>query len=179
VGAVDSLLRQSEWQNYEGLNSYVTWSEELEKHFNEPVSGRSARASILKIAALLHDIAKPQTKTMDEGRARFLGHNTEGAVIATAILERLRFSAREIKSVEMMVRYHMRPGQMSEYEIPTPRALYRYFRDTGDVAIDILFLNMADHMATRGPAESMRRRIALVRAKNSNTMNLESSAIMK
>jgi poly(A) polymerase len=36
-------------------------------------------------------------------------------------------------------------------EMPSHRAIYRYFRDTGDVGIDTIFLNLADHLATRGP----------------------------
>ncbi len=104
------------------------------------------------MAALLHDIAKPQTKTVDEdGRARFLGHPAEGAAISACILERLRFSAREVKLVETMVRHHLRLGQMSHDDMPTHRAIYRYFRDTGEVGTDIILLNLADHLATRGP----------------------------
>jgi len=107
---------------------------------------------LLKLAALLHDIAKPQTKTIDEGgRMRFLGHANEGAAIAVNILERLRFSGKEVRLVEIMVRHHLRPGQMSHNELPSRRAIYRYFRDTGDAGIDILFLSLADHLATRGP----------------------------
>ena len=41
--------------------------------------------------------------------------------------------------------------QMSQEGLPTNRAVYRYFRDTADVGIDIFFLNLADHLATRGP----------------------------
>ena len=50
-----------------------------------------------------------------------------------------------------MVRYHLRPGQMSQDGLPSHRAIYRYFRDTGEAGIDILFLSLADHLATRGP----------------------------
>jgi poly(A) polymerase len=82
---------------------------------------------------------------------RFLGHAKEGAVIAAGILERLRFTTKEIRLVEIMVRYHLRPGQMSHDELPSHRAIYRYFRDTGKAGIDILFLSLADHLATRGP----------------------------
>ena len=35
--------------------------------------------------------------------------------------------------------------------LPTPRAVHRYFRDLGDVALDTLYLNMADFLAARGP----------------------------
>ena len=40
-------------------------------------------------------------------------------------------------------------------DLPTPRAIYRYFRDTGDVGIDTIFLNLADHLAARGPRLDM------------------------
>ena len=40
---------------------------------------------------------------------------------------------------------------MSQDTMPTGRAIYRYFRDVGDVGIDTLYLSLADHLATRGP----------------------------
>ena len=40
---------------------------------------------------------------------------------------------------------------MSQSGLPSPRAIYRYFRDTEGAGIDILFLWLADHLATRGP----------------------------
>ncbi|GAI28707.1 unnamed protein product, partial [marine sediment metagenome] len=89
------------------------------------------------------------------GRMRFLGHAKEGAAITATILERLRFSTKEVKLVETMVRYHLRPGQMGQNELPSPRAIYRYFRDTEEAGIDILFLSLADHLATRGPQLNM------------------------
>ncbi len=153
VVAADFVLRQGSWQYAGGeLLDVVPWSVELSQHFDQEVSHGSDRRSLLKLAALLHDIAKPETKSVDEeGRARFLGHPGEGAVVAAGILERLRFSTREIKLVEIMVKYHLRPGQMSNDGLPSRRAIYRYFRDTGEAGIDILFLGLADHLATRGP----------------------------
>ena len=50
-----------------------------------------------------------------------------------------------------MIENHLRPGFMLLEGTPTQRAIYRYFRDTGDVGIDTLFLGLADHMAARGP----------------------------
>ena len=124
----------------------------LAQHFALEVSRGSTRGSLLKLAALLHDIAKPQAKAIDaDGRMRFLGHAKEGAALAVNILERLRFSGKEIMLVESMIRHHLRPMQMSHDGLPTRRAIYRYFRDTGEAGIDILFLILADHLATRGP----------------------------
>jgi poly(A) polymerase len=124
----------------------------LAPHFEEEIGSGVNRSTLLKLAALLHDIAKPKTKSIGEdGRTHFLGHAKEGAIIVGGILERLRFSGREIKMVQKMVEYHLRPGQMSNEGLPSHRAIYRYFRDTADVAIDILILGLADHLATRGP----------------------------
>ena len=153
VVAVDFLLRQRAWEyaNEEVL-AIAPWSAGLNQHFELEVSSGSTRRLLLKLAALLHDIAKPQTKAIDaSGRMRFLGHAKEGAAIAASILKRLRFTTKEINLVEIMVRYHLRPMQMSHNGLPSHRAIYRYFRDTGETGIDILFLSLADHLATRGP----------------------------
>ncbi len=152
VAAVDFLLRRGAWE-YAGeeVLAVAPWSAVLAQHFDLEVSSGSTRRLLLKLAALLHDIAKPQTKAIDAGgRMRFLGHAKQGADMAVNILERLRFSAKEVKLVEIMVRHHLRPGQMSNNGLPTRRAIYRYFRDTEEAGIDILFLGLADHLATRG-----------------------------
>jgi poly(A) polymerase len=153
VVAVDFLLRQGDWEYADrDLLATVRWSDELAEHFKRRISSASTGGALLRLAALLHDIAKPQTKTVEpDGRMRFLGHALEGASLVAVILERLRFSTRETRLVETMVKYHLRPMQMSQEGLPTNRAVYRYFRDTADVGIDILFLNLADHLATRGP----------------------------
>jgi len=152
VAAVEYLLREGPWEYVprEALDP-VPWSARLQEHFNEETGHGSTRRSLLKLAALLHDIAKPQTKTIDEGRARFLGHPEQGAAEAATIMERLRFSRREIQHIELLVKYHLRPTQMSQEGVPTSRAIYRFFRDTGESGIDILFLSLADHLAARGP----------------------------
>ena len=152
VAAVEFVLREGDWE-YAGeeVLSTVPWSADLKQHFDREISSGSTRRSMLKLAALLHDIAKPQTRIIDDdGRARFLGHPQEGAITAAGSLERLRFSNKEIKLVELLVRYHLRPAQMSHEDFPTRRAIYRYFRDTGEAGIDLLFLCLADHLATRG-----------------------------
>jgi poly(A) polymerase len=153
VIAVDFLLHQGGWKYAAGeVLAIAPWSEALAEHFAQEVSSASTRRSLLKLAALLHDVAKPQTKAIGEdGRMHFLGHAKLGAAMTVDILERLRFSSKEIKLAEVMVREHLRPGQMSQGGLPTRRAIYRYFRDTEEAGIDILFLSLADHLATRGP----------------------------
>jgi poly(A) polymerase len=153
VIAIEFLLRQGTWEYAdEKVLDTVPWSAMLAKHFEQEVSSGSNRRLLLKLAALFHDISKPQTKTIDtDGRMRFLGHAKEGAIGVAEILGRIRFSTKEIKLIETEVNYHLRPMQMSQEGLPSRRAIYRYFRDTGDAGIDILYLSLADHLATRGP----------------------------
>jgi poly(A) polymerase len=152
VAAIEYLLREGTWE-FAGEDSLaaVPWSDRLQNHFDTEISSGSTRKIMIKLAALLHDIAKPGTKTIEaDGRIRFLGHPQEGAATAAAILERLRFSKREIEYIELLIKHHLRPTQMSRDGFPTRRAVYRYFRDTGETGIDILFFSLADHLAARG-----------------------------
>ena len=131
----------------------VPWDASDAAHAAEPVGGGRTRADALRLAALLHDVAKPACKTVEEdGRIRFLGHAKEGAVIADHVMERLRFSNRERRLVAAMVREHLRPGMITrEPGGPSRRALHRYFRGAGDAALDTLYLSFADYLAARGP----------------------------
>lgn len=117
----------------------------------QAAEGRTHRA-LLKLTALLHDVAKPQTRAVQpDGRVRFFGHDDIGAQVAAAVLERLRFTARETRLAALLIKEHLRPGQLaSGRRLPTRRALYRFFRDLGDAAPDLLLLNLADHAAARG-----------------------------
>ena len=135
------------------IYTLAPWTPALGEHFGEKVCDGHTRRTILKLTALLHDIAKPQTKAIDEtGRTRFLGHSELGAEMAASRLTELRLSARGIAMVSKMVEQHLRPGNMRQgADWPTSRAIYRYFRDLGDVAIDTLFLALADYLAAKGP----------------------------
>lgn len=153
VTTVEFLLHERVW-NYgsEDLLKVMPWSVDLKRHFDEEVANDSNRRIILKIAALLHDISKPEMKTVDQtGRIRFIGHAKQGAAKAIDMLTRFRFSSREIKLVGNLITHHLRPIQIANAGLPTNRAIYRYFRDTGDAGIDILFLALADYLAARGP----------------------------
>jgi poly(A) polymerase len=157
VAAVEFLIRESDWEySNDDMLSTAPWSDMIDRHLSQEVSSGSNHKVLLKLAGLFHDIAKPMTKSIDDtGRARFLGHTKQGAAMTTNILERLRFSNREIRLVESLVYHHLRPVQMAHEEFPTQRAIYRYFRDTGETGIDILILALADYLASRGPLVSM------------------------
>ena len=122
--------------------------------YSDPLRAHLAvdeRWLLLKWTALLHDIGKPATKTVeDNGRTRFFGHDDLGARLAEERLRALRFSKDEIERVTGIIGGHMRPHWLAEAPL-TRRAMYRFFRDTKDYGVDILLLSMADHLATHGP----------------------------
>jgi poly(A) polymerase len=154
VNAVEFILGEGDWNCGMGkmLESFPV-IKEIEDHLGIEVSSDSNRKVLLKLGCLLHDIAKPQTKNIEQdGKIRFIGHGREGATTAAEILNRLRFSNKEIKIVQNLVSYHLRPVQMAHAGcMPTSRAVYRFFRDAGDDSKDILYLALADYLAARGP----------------------------
>jgi len=114
--------------------------------------GIARRAALLKLAALLHDNAKPHTKVSHpDGTVTFYGHQSLGAETVAQIGYRLRFSRADTAYLVSIVKEHMRPGQMRDSGQLSERGINRFFRDTGDNGPDILLHELADHLATRGP----------------------------
>lgn len=115
-------------------------------------AGASTRLVLTKLAALLHDVAKPETKAADHtGRVRFLGHAELGARTAASVCSRLRFGRRETAYVALLVEEHLRPTQLSNGSVPTDRAIFRFYRDLGEGAVGCLVLSLADAAAAVGP----------------------------
>lgn len=119
----------------------------------------------MKLAALLHDIGKPPTYTVDEeGIIRFYGHPQVGVPLAQHIMNRLHASTRNRQLVQLVVANHMRPGQLSS-DIVTMRATRRYFVELGPSGIHVALVSLADHLAMRGPeplTDSWARHLATV-----------------
>jgi putative nucleotidyltransferase with HDIG domain len=141
---------------------------ELRHYLRRETSEGRPMAVLLKVAGLLHDVGKPETRAPDAtGRVRFFGHAELGAETSRRVLRRLRFSRGEIDLVATMVEEHLRPAQLGQSvaEPPTRRALFRFFRDTGHAAEGILLLSLADALAARGPTmdvESWRGHVAYI-----------------
>ncbi len=117
----------------------------------EPLANALTRGQALRFGALLHDVAKPQTRAVTaEGRVTFMGHDEAGAAVATDVLGRLRASERLAVHVAGLVRNHLRLGFLV-HEMPlSRRAIYRYLRTCEPVEADVTLLSVADRLATRG-----------------------------
>ena len=86
---------------------------------------------ILRLGALLHDIAKPATKGIDNGKVHFRHHEVVGARMTKEILSKLKYPKKLISSVALLVENHLRPHT---YKMGwTDSAVRRYIIDAGDV----------------------------------------------
>ncbi len=124
--------------------------QKTQDYLREKISAERSRASLIKLAALLHDIGKPKAKRSIEGKTVFYGHEKVGRVISDNISKMLKLSTRGKFALEKLIFWHLRPGYLAEKEIPTSRAIFRFFRDTGQEAVAILLIGIADQRATRG-----------------------------
>ena len=128
------------------------FASDVAAHLAVEISAGRDRALLLKLAALLHDVGKPRTRSRDEdGRIHFYNHEPVGARVAADRLQALRFSRGEVDRAWVIVSQHLRPAHLARGERVTRRAVYRYFRATGCAGVDVVLLSLADHLATRGP----------------------------
>lgn len=99
----------------------------------------------LRLAAMLHDVAKPRTLSIEDGRRHFFNHEKEGADLAAAILERLRYDRATISRVTHLVRSHMALHWQPEMK---DAAVRRLINRVGPENIsDLLYLRRADRQA--------------------------------
>ena len=124
----------------------------LRDHFEAERSEGRNRRTTLVFTALFHDVEKPSCRTEEQGRIRFLGHDTAGALTIASVAEGLRLSTSETYAASKIVGNHMRihglVNRKDEGFDVSDRAIYRYYRALGIDGIDLLLLSLADLRAT-------------------------------
>jgi putative nucleotidyltransferase with HDIG domain len=131
-----------------------------------PLADELTRGQALRFGALLHDIAKPQTRAVTpEGRITFIGHDQAGAELSAALLGRLRASERLAQYVAGLTRHHLRLGFLVHRAPLERRGVYRYLHATAPVQVDVIALSVADRLATRGSGseEAIAKHLELAR----------------
>ncbi len=97
---------------------------------------------VLRLAALLHDIGKPATRTFTEEGVRFHHHEVVGARIAEQRLRALRFRNETVSDVVKLIELHLR---FHSYRLGwTDAAVRRYVREGGHLLDKLNQLTRAD-----------------------------------
>jgi poly(A) polymerase len=102
---------------------------------------------VARWAALLHDIAKPRTRAIEDGVVHFYGHDFLGEQMSRKILQRLRLDRDTIEQVGKLVAMHQRANSYEDDW--TDGAVRRFIREAGDVLEDLLDLSAADVTSRR------------------------------
>lgn len=108
---------------------------------------------IVRWAALLHDIAKPRTRSVENGTVHFIGHETVGAKMSRKILLGLKLDRETVEQVSQLVAMHQRANGYEEDW--TDGAVRRFVREAGEVLEDLLDLSAADVTSKRQERQRM------------------------
>lgn len=147
---------------------YDVWTHSLKTLESIPVD----KGIILRLAALLHDVGKVETRTVDEnGNVHFYQHQAVGASIARRFLQKLRFPGQQIDEITFLISMHLRVGEYDEQW--SDAAVRRLIRDADDHMEDLILLTQADKAAANPEMPSVdldafRRRLARVREQLAN-----------
>jgi poly(A) polymerase len=123
------------------------------EHTLDVVMNTNGDSACLRWAALLHDIGKPSSRTVDEeGNTHFYGHEKIGSDRVNETAESFRFSKKEKKCLSFLVKNHMRPvlysGEWSD------RAVRKLAAESGEYLEPLLDLAQADIAAHAEPYSS-------------------------
>lgn len=136
------------------LSSYVdersaaAWEASLD----DDLGGEWTRRQTLRLAALLHDIAKPQTRTFypERGMVGFPDHDRQGQRLSGEILRRLRVPRRVTDTVGAITRHHLRLGYLVHAAPLDAGQVFDYLAACEPVEVEVTVLALADRLATRG-----------------------------
>ena len=107
------------------------------------------RVEGLRLAAALHDVAKPVTRGEVEGRVLFVSHDSLGARLVRRICRRLGLSASLTDLAATLTALHLKIGFMeSDRTDYTPG---RLARAAGPFGEELAVLSWADRLAAQGP----------------------------
>jgi poly(A) polymerase len=103
---------------------------------------------LTRLAALMHDVGKPDTKSVTEtGDVHFYKHDMKSAEIAKDVLTRMKYPNDVIDNVSRLADSHMKTAVVDHWSNPAVR---RYIRDMGDLLPNILDLIVADRKSHVG-----------------------------
>jgi tRNA nucleotidyltransferase/poly(A) polymerase len=145
------------------------YREQLSTYLAQELVADRPRRALLALVAMFHDVGKGDTRSVGEdGRIHFYGHEKMSAQVVRKHSAALHLSNAEVEFIDTVTSEHMRPMQLTKTaQLPTRRAIYRYFRDTGDAGVAICLLSLADFLGKYGaqvPEADLRGHLETLRA---------------
>jgi len=154
-----------------GVSQRPAHSKDVYAHTLQVVQNTPQRLP-MRWAGLLHDIAKPRTRSVEDGKVHFFGHEDVGAHMTRDILRRLKFDREHIDAVCLLVRMHMRSNAYSSDW--TDGAVRRLMLEVDDHLPDLLDLSQADITSYR--PEKVSRAVARVQELRARAAYLKEEA---
>ncbi|MFP4393771.1 MAG: CCA tRNA nucleotidyltransferase [Anaerolineales bacterium] len=122
----------------------------LLEYLDAELSVEMPRRDLLKWGALYHDTGKAETRSVDQrGMTHFYGHAKASAETTQARLQALHFPNKAIDFVAALARHHMRLIDFGQSG-GSRRAIYRFYRATGESGVGVVLLALADALAVWG-----------------------------
>lgn len=145
------------------------YRKQFKEHLSVELVPDHSRLALLYFATLMHDAGKATTQSRDEnGRIHFYEHENVGAEMVAERAQALHLSNDEIAVLETILRHHGRPYLLTKEGVPpSRRAIYRFFRDTGEVGVDICLLSLADFMGkfdAQAPQDQLEKHLGTLRS---------------
>jgi putative nucleotidyltransferase with HDIG domain len=133
-----------------GDHIYVVWEHNL-RALNHAVENKWPLH--VRLAALFHDISKPETRRWSEEKKdfTFYGHDVVGGKVTKKLMQRLKFPGKITDVVSMLVRYHL---FFSDVEKITLSAVRRIVKNVGPENVwDLMKVRACDRIGMGRPKE--------------------------
>jgi poly(A) polymerase len=150
-----SLSRGVEQSPYHHLDTFEHTLEVVrgvERELEENRLGarvKRERVEGLRLAAALHDVAKPVTRGEVEGRVLFVSHDSLGAALVRRVCRRLELPASLTDLAAALTALHLKIGFMANHRTDYPP--HRLARAAGPFGEELAVLSWADRLAAQGP----------------------------
>ena len=149
---LSSGLEQGPFHHLDTLDHTLETVRGVERELHEDVVGSRVEPESydgLRLAGLLHDVAKPLTRGEYEGRVMFVAHDTLGARLARRICGRLQVSAVVADLVVTLTALHLKIGFMTNGRTDYPPE--RLTRAAGPFGEELVVITWSDRLAAQGP----------------------------
>lgn len=148
IEVVEGILRiESDLERFTGDRA-----PEVSAYLSRPLADGTTRGAALRLGALFHDSAKPQTRSEEGGFVSFRGHDRLGAEQIEKRFRGLKASRKLIRYLADLTRHHLILGFMVTSMPLDRRQIFAYLDHTDPVSLDVTLLTVADRMAARGSA---------------------------